>query len=84
MNELVLLKEDIVKAIKEDAVLYGKVAQALGIGAPSLRPLLKANHAKLTQAGVLIVLLEHLAPNENKVSWDMVSFLNLIDVTEKQ
>ncbi len=55
-----ILKKEVVEEIKYDAVLYGKVAASLGIGAPSLRFVLARNHIKLTQASVLRILREHL------------------------
>lgn len=58
--ERLFLKHEIVEKIKEDAELYGKVAKSLGIGAPSLRAVLKVNHIKLTQVSVLDLLIEHL------------------------
>ena len=55
-----ILKQEIVEMIKDDAILYGKVAHSLGITAPSLRAVLKANNIKLTQIGVIRILKEHL------------------------
>lgn len=60
-----ILKQDIVDRIKEDQLLYGKVAYVLGIGAPSLRAVLRANHEKLTQAAVLRVLRDHLGKKKD-------------------
>lgn len=58
--ELLILKQEIVDKVKEDQILYGKVAKALGIGAPSLIYLLRVNSTKLTQASVMMVLKDHL------------------------
>ncbi len=55
-----ILKQEVVDEINKDAELYGKVAKAMGIGAPSLRPVLKSNHVNLTRASVLQVLRNHL------------------------
>lgn len=56
MNQLIL-KSEIVEGINKDAELYGKVAKSLGIGAPSLRYLLRVNSPKLTQAASMEVLM---------------------------
>lgn len=54
------LKQEIVERIQNDAVLFGKVANALGIKPVSLPQTLAANSSKLTQLGVIRVLMEHL------------------------
>jgi hypothetical protein len=54
------LKQKIVAEIQTDAVLFGKVANALGIKPVSLVQTLAANSTKLTQVGVIRVLMEHL------------------------
>lgn len=59
MGELVL-KQSILDKIKDDAELYGKVATELDVKPLSLPRILKENNKKLTQAGVLRILREHL------------------------
>lgn len=56
----IVLKQEIVDKIKTDAELFGKVATVLDISPLSLPRLLYANDIKLTQAGVLRILCEHL------------------------
>lgn len=55
-----ILKQEIVDTIKKDGLLYGKVAAALDRTPGSLRKILVDNDEKLTQAGVLRILREHL------------------------
>ena len=59
MGEIVL-KEDIIKAIRSDASLFAKVATHLGYKPTYLTDLLRNNSPKLTQAGVLKILRERL------------------------
>lgn len=58
--ETIGLKEEILKQIKGDGMLYGKVATVLGLKPSSLRKILAENDPKLTQASVLRILREHL------------------------
>lgn len=58
--EQTLLTQETITRIKDDGVLFGKVAVELGISPVSLPRLLYANDAKLTQAGVLRILCIHL------------------------
>lgn len=55
-----ILKQEVLEAIKKDGLLYGKVAVALDRTPGSLRKILADNDEKLTQAGVLRILREHL------------------------
>lgn len=59
------LKCEYVEKIKRDSVLYGLVADALNIGAPSLAIPLKKNSVKLTQKSVLKVLSKYLKVRED-------------------
>lgn len=54
-----VLKGDIIQSIKDDAILYGKVAEVLDISPMSLPRLLYSNDVKLTQADVLKTIREH-------------------------
>lgn len=55
-----VLKKAILDRIKTDPMLYGKVAAELAISPASLPRLIYDNDKKLTQAGVLRVLRDHL------------------------
>jgi hypothetical protein len=59
------LKQQYIEAIKRDAVLYGKVAHAMGIGAPSLAFPLRKNSLKFTQKHILELLSDYLDVEEN-------------------
>ena len=65
------LKTKYLKAIKEDQLLFGKVAYALSIGAPSLIAPLKNNSTRLTEKRVLEVISEHLNVPENDLYEDV-------------
>ncbi len=51
--------------IKNDAILFGKVADELKISPFSLPRVLACNHKKLTSGGVLKVLRDHLKVKDN-------------------
>lgn len=59
------LKQEYLNLIKKDAILYGKVADVLDIGAPSLVYPLKRNSEKFTQKKVLRLLSEYLSVPED-------------------
>jgi len=59
------LKSQYIKAIQQDAILYGKVAHTLRISAPSLVFPLRKNSEKFTQKKVLRLLSEYLGVPEN-------------------
>lgn len=59
MGKLVLKKE-ILDKVKKDPVLYGRVAESVGVSAFSLPGLIYNNSQKLTQAYVLNTIREHL------------------------
>lgn len=65
------LKEGIVDKIKTDPILYGKVAEALGVSPTSLPRILYANDEKLTQVKVLRVLREHLDAQDSELLPEM-------------
>ena len=56
----IVLKQEIVERIKSDTVLFGKIAEKLGVRLVSLPQILYANPERLTQAGVLRIIREHL------------------------
>ena len=58
--ERLILKKEVVDAIKKDGLLYGSVAAALDRTPSSLRKILADNDEKLTQASVLRILRNHL------------------------
>lgn len=64
MNRLIL-KQEVLDAIKKDGFLYGKVAVALNRTPGSLRKILAENDQKLTQASVLRIIKEHLGKSED-------------------
>lgn len=64
MSQLVL-KQEVVDAIKRDTILYAKVATALGISSYTMPKVLGGNEVRLTQASVLRVLREHLNISED-------------------
>lgn len=59
MEQLVLRKE-IVDAIKKDTPLFSQVASLLGVSVYTMPRILIDNDARLTQASILRVLREHL------------------------
>jgi hypothetical protein len=65
--ENIVLKQQIVDKIKEDPILFGRVAQALDLKPISLYNVLAQNHIKLTQAGVMMVLREYLGVQDNEL-----------------
>jgi hypothetical protein len=63
--EQLILKQEIVDAIKKDTILFGKVAAALGLSIRTMSDLLPANPPRLATASVLKVLREHLNVSED-------------------
>lgn len=62
------LNQKTLQSIKDDGILFGKIASTLGISPVSLPRLLYANDAKLTQAAILRILREHLGiKQDNKL-----------------
>lgn len=61
------LRQEIVEVIKNDPILYGKVAAALYIKPISLTYLLNNNNVKLTRPPVLKVLRERLKLQDNEL-----------------
>lgn len=64
MNRIVL-KQEIVDAIKADQELSKKIADSLGISERSLPRLLYGNDPKLTQVCVIRILKSHLKINKD-------------------
>lgn len=60
------LKQEVLDAIKKDPTLYGMVSKALGVAPSSLPRIIYNRDKKLTQAGVLMVLREHLNLNTSE------------------
>jgi hypothetical protein len=58
--EKIVLKKEIIKDIKEDGALFGKIADTLKMSPISLPRLLYSNDEKLTQASVLRTIKDHL------------------------
>ena len=58
--EQLVLKQDVVDAIKKDSALYAKVASLLGVSSYTMPRILIANDARLTQASILKTIREHL------------------------
>lgn len=59
------LRQEIVEKIKDDPLLYGKVAKALYIKPVSLPYLLDRNNIKLTRKPVLQILKKHLGVEQD-------------------
>lgn len=72
------LKKEILEAIQNDALLYGKVAYILGVKPVTLPRLLSANHKKLTHGPVLQVIRKHLGKAQDS------ELLEEIQVPQKQ
>ncbi len=64
MGELVL-KPEIMDKIKSDPILYGLVADSVGVSPMSLPGLIYKNSPKFTQAKTLIVIKGHLGVSED-------------------
>ena len=58
--EAQFLKQEILDTIMREALLFGKVADAIPVSPTSLPRMIYSRNKKLTQAGVLKVLCEHL------------------------
>jgi DNA invertase Pin-like site-specific DNA recombinase len=58
--EQIGLKQNIIDTILNDIILHAKIALVLGVSNQTVYRALKDNHPKLTQAGVLKVIREHL------------------------
>jgi hypothetical protein len=58
--EQLVLNEDTVKRIKNDPVLFGKVAATLDMSIRTLSDLLPSNPPRIATASVLRILREHL------------------------
>jgi hypothetical protein len=61
-----VLKQEIVDVIKSDPLLYGEVANALGVAPMSLTRILKANDKRLTQFSVLQIIRKHTGERQDK------------------
>jgi hypothetical protein len=60
-----VLKQEILDNIKRDPILFGRVAEALGVAPTTLPRIIYDNDRKLTQIGVLKVLGKHLKKSQN-------------------
>ncbi len=76
--EQLILKQEIVEAIKKDTILYGKVAFILGVSIRSMQRILDANRPELTQAAILKLLKSHLGKTKDS------DLLEPVQVPEKQ
>lgn len=56
----IVIKKEVLDIIKSDGTLFGKIANELKISPVSLPRILYANEVKLTQMGVLKILIDHL------------------------
>ena len=63
--ENIVLKQEVLDKIKKDPILYGQVAESLGLQPISLFKVLRVENMKLTQAGVMKVLREYLGVEDN-------------------
>jgi hypothetical protein len=59
------LKQTYIKRIKEDGILYGKVAHAMGINGPSLVIPLRKNSQAFMQKKILKLLSDYLGIPED-------------------
>lgn len=62
----IALKKEILDRIKSDPILYGKVAFELEIAPASLPRLIYTNDPKLTQAGILRILMDFLGSSSSE------------------
>ena len=63
----IVLKQGIVEIIQNDAILFGKVANALAVKPVTLPQILKVNSQKLTQIAVLRIICDHLGMVESEI-----------------
>lgn len=63
MSELVL-KPEVLEAMKRDPMLYGKVAAAINASPLSMPDMIRKNHRRFTEAKALKVMAEHLGKDE--------------------
>ena len=63
--EQIVLKKEILDKIQNEGALFGKVADAVGVKPVSLPRLLSLNDPRLTQAGVLKELRDHLGVEQD-------------------
>jgi hypothetical protein len=61
------LKNSVIEIIKTDAVLYGRVAAALGTTPAAFIQTLKLKSSKLTQIAALKVISEHLGVEQEEL-----------------
>lgn len=59
MGQLVL-KQEILDKINDDPILFGKIADVLGLKIRTMFNIMASNPPRLTEAGVLKILREHL------------------------
>lgn len=63
--EQLVLKPEVLEKIKDDPMLFGKVASVLGLKTRGLTDLLPKNPPRMATASVLRVLREHLNVTED-------------------
>ena len=68
-----VLKQDVLNKIKNDPMLYGKVAAELEISPASLPRLIYDKDNRLTQRGILRILSEHLKIENHNDLLEMVT-----------
>jgi hypothetical protein len=63
----IVLNDEILDKIKNDAFLFGGVAARLKVSPSTLPDILRRNDPKLTQASVLKLLRDHLGLQDNEL-----------------
>lgn len=67
MEQQLLLSERALEFIKDNGVVYGRIADALNISPMSLVNLIYNNSAKLTQASVIRILEKEMGVQVNEI-----------------
>ena len=63
--EKLVLRAEVIESIKKDPVLFGAVAEALGVSVFTVITFLRNNDPKLTQASVMKLLRKHLKESKD-------------------
>lgn len=69
----IVLKQTIVDKIKESGYLFGEIATNIGVAPASLPRLLYKNDPRLTQAGILKIIKDHLRLEDESELLEVVS-----------
>jgi hypothetical protein len=61
------IRQSVINTIKHEPLLFGEVANELGLTPSSMHRVLYANDKRLTQAGVMAIIKRHTGLNDEEI-----------------